>query len=195
MKATSRTTHAKSSGKTKKPASQSADRAALAHARTLLSERPTMKANTALKKAGVSSPRKIERLSAVLSARPAMPLRSNDSINIRAAKGPAATSSPASQRAEPLQKDASHAVDQDQFSKRLEALMKTSTGGLRPAETETGSKDGITNRSTNGARLNSWSRMFQWSPYGLVLWQAAFLTDFVSKMTKSSLKCYGQGRA
>ena len=43
--------------------------------------------------------------------------------------------------------------------------------------------------------MNSWSRMFQWSPYGLVLWHAAFLTDFVSKMTKSSLKFYGQGRA
>ena len=195
MKATSRTTHAKSSGKTKMPASQSADRAALAHARTLLSERPTMKAKTALKKAGVSSPRKIERLSAVLSARPAMPLRANDSIEMRAIKRPVAPSLPSSQRVEPLQKDAGYLMDQKQFSKRLAALVNTHTGGLRPAGTETGSKDGFSNRSTNETRLNSWSKMFQWSPYGLVLWQAAFMTDFVSKMTKSSLKFYGQGRA
>jgi hypothetical protein len=192
MKATSRTTHAKSSGKAKKPAGQSADRVALAHARALLSERPTMKAKTALKKAGVSSPRKIERMSAVLSARPAMPLRANDSIKMRAIKRPV---DPSSQRVDPLENDAGYMMDQKQFSKRLATLVNTHTGGSRPAVTETASDAGMSNRSTNGTRMNSWSRMFQWSPYGLVLWQAAFLTDFVSKMTKSSLKFSGQRRA
>lgn len=192
MKATSRTTHAKSSGKAKKPAGQSADRVALAHARALLSERPTMKTKTALKKAGVSSPRKIERMSAVLSARPAMPLRANDSIKMRAIKRPV---DPSSQRVDPLENDAGYMMDQKQFSKRLATLVNTHTGGSRPAVTETASDAGMSNRSTNGTRMNSWSRMFQWSPYGLVLWQAAFLTDFVSKMTKSSLKFSGQRRA
>lgn len=195
MKATSRSPHAKSSGKTKKPTSQSADRAALAHARALLAERPTMKAKTALKKAGVSSPRKIERMSAVLSARPAMPLRANDSIKTRAIKRPVDPSLPSSQRVNPLEKDAGYMMDQKQFSKRLATLVNTHTGDSRSAVTETASDAAMSNRSTNGTRLNSWFEMFQWSPYGLVLWQAAFLTDFVSKMTKSSLKFYGQRRA
>jgi hypothetical protein len=151
-----------------------------------------MKTKTALKKAGVSSPRKIERMSAVLSARPAMPLRANDSIKMRAIKRPV---DPSSQRVDPLENDAGYMMDQKQFSKRLATLVNTHTGGSRPAVTETASDAGMSNRSTNGTRMNSWSRMFQWSPYGLVLWQAAFLTDFVSKMTKSSLKFSGQRRA
>ena len=69
-------------------------------------ERPSRHAAAAHRPARVSSPRKIERMSAVLSARPAMPLRGNDSIKMRAIKRPVDPSLPSSQRVDRLENDA-----------------------------------------------------------------------------------------
>jgi len=192
MKATSRTTRAKTSGKAKRPANQSADRVALARARTLLSERPTMKAKTALQKAGVSTPRRIQRLSAMLNAGPAMPLHSNARINARTTKRSVAVS--ASRHTHNSHISSGRIADQDQFSRRLSALMNASTGEAQPAVIAPRSIVGTGNPSISGKQLNSWTRLFQWSPYGLMLWQATLMADFVSRMTKSSLTMYGPRR-
>lgn len=171
MKRNSKPTKAKSRTQAKKPASQSADRAALSHARALIAERPTMKPATALRKAGVASARKIERLSEVLSERPAAPRLRKE--NTKAAS----TSSPIV----PPSGDRLQVVDQDEFAKRIQTAMRGVPGF--PLPTPTGVWPSTGNVMSKGAPLSPWAKMFRWSPYGLMLWQAAFVTDFFSRAT------------
>jgi hypothetical protein len=129
----------------------------------------------------------------MLNARPAMPIQSNDGINARATKRSAATS--ASRRAKNSQINSGRMAEQDQFSRRLAALMNASAGGAEPAVIEPRPSVGTGDPSISGKQLNSWTRIFQWSPYGLMLWQATLMADFVSRMTKSSsLPLNGQRR-
>ncbi|MGZ8886625.1 MAG: hypothetical protein ACXW1O_08695, partial [Halobacteriota archaeon] len=175
-------------GKAKKPANRSTDRAALTRARALIAERPTMKPKTALRKAGVTSAKKIGQLSEVMSERRAAPLVSKDSANVRRDRKRASPSS-ISQRAEPAPEDG---MDHD-LSKQLEAALNRITSFSSPAETQPRPNAGGVNGSGRQTEVSSWSTMLRWSPYGLMLWQASAMADFFSRATKSSLTLYQNG--
>jgi len=183
MKSTSPTTRAKPNAKVKKPVNRSTDRAALTRARALIAERPTMKPKTALRKAGVTSAKKINLLSEVLSERRAAPLLSKVSAHVRRDRKPA-SSSTVSQRAEPTHEDGMHSVNHH-LAKRLETAMNRFANLSSSAETQSRANAGADNGSRAGTPPNLWSKMFRWSPYGIILWQMAVMTDVLSRSTKT----------
>jgi hypothetical protein len=187
MKSNSRTTRAaraKPNGKAKKPANRATDRAALTRARALIAERPTMKPKTALRKAGVTSEKKITLLSEVLSERRAAPLLAKSSAaNVRRERKPAPPSS-VSQSAEPAQHGGMHSVDHH-LSKRLQTAMNRVASMSIPPETQAGPNAGTDNGTRAGTPPSLWSKMFRWSPYGIILWQMAVMTDVLSRTAKS----------
>jgi len=192
MKSTSPTTCAKRNAKAKKLVNRSADRAALIRARALIAERPTMKPKTALRKAGVTSAKKITLLSEVLSERRAAPLKSKVSPNVRRDRNRASSSTP-SQPAEPAHEDGTHSVNNHHLAKHRETAINRFATLSSPAETQSGPNAGADNGSSRRIDASSWSRLLQWSPYGLMLWQASAMADYFSRATKYSMALYQSG--
>jgi hypothetical protein len=184
------TAHAKSgrskNGHAKKIASgRSKDEKVLAKASAFMAEKPVIKPTTAVRKAGVTSPAAVERLSQVLEDREQARAKRIDKKTKAAAtarpKSLPRRATPATERASPPNGEETQAgTSRKQIDVAHQAAeQQVDTAAALPVATPTTHLDGGGKNATPmgtdlvakmaGVQAQFWLLMFQWSPLGVML--------------------------
>jgi hypothetical protein len=173
MKAASRTKKATSKSAAKKRSSNTADRTVLTRARTLIEKRPSTKPDAALRMAGATSPKIIERLSKVLNERKAtsLPLQAQPEkiLRDRQSKQKAVRESKA------VRKKRDEHANASRFSER-----SASNDQFHVIEKDQPRSNGI---ESSAHQFNLWAMVLRWSPVPVIIWQTAI----IAKLLRQSL--------